>query len=281
MLLDYLRRISRIVVRDPLYAPRVLGALLRHPVEGRERVAERLGEWRAAREPVPAYRSRPDWEAELHRRLRAAWPCPVREEFPALWYDIGRGLRDRGLEVGRGSFGGWDDADPALARLVWCATRHLAPETVVETGVARGITTRCILEALERNGRGRLWSIDLPPLIGAHYRAQVGAAVPERLRHRWTYIEGSSRTRLSSLLRKLGRIQLFVHDSMHTDRNLGFELAQVWPALAPGGVVVADDIERNAAFARFAASRAAGCTSILGVADDGVANIGIAIGSIP
>src|ERR1043166_3236060 len=138
MLFDYLRRISLIVARDPLYAPRVLGALLRHPVEGGERVAERLGEWRPAREPVPAYRSQPDWEAELHRRLRAAWPCPVREEFPALWYDIGRGLRDRGLEVGRGGFGGWDDADPALARLVWCATGHLAPERGGETAAARG-----------------------------------------------------------------------------------------------------------------------------------------------
>ena len=35
---------------------------------------------------------------------------------------------------------------------------------VVETGVAHGVTSRFILEALERNGRGFLWSIDLPPL---------------------------------------------------------------------------------------------------------------------
>jgi hypothetical protein len=36
---------------------------------------------------------------------------------------------------------------------------------LVETGVAHGITSRFVLEALQRNGGGRLWSIDVPPLL--------------------------------------------------------------------------------------------------------------------
>jgi hypothetical protein len=35
-------------------------------------------------------------------------------------------------------------------------------EKVVETGVAHGVTSRFILEALSRNGDSHLWSIDLP-----------------------------------------------------------------------------------------------------------------------
>jgi len=66
-----------------------------------------------------------------------------------------------------------------LVRAIWCLTRHLRPKTVVETGVAHGVTSRCILEALTRSGDGRLWSIDLPPLE-RDWRKQVGMAVGDR-----------------------------------------------------------------------------------------------------
>jgi hypothetical protein len=39
---------------------------------------------------------------------------------------------------------------------------HLRPDTVVETGVAHGVTSRVIREGLERNRSGHLWSVDLP-----------------------------------------------------------------------------------------------------------------------
>ena len=274
---DRLRRVFGLVARDPLYAPRVLWAVLKDPFEGRERIAERLAEWNESPAARPRYAVTPDWEARLHHLLGERWPCPAHDEFEPLWKGVVGSLVSGGLAVGRGSYGGWDDADPALARLVWCATLHRKPEAVVETGVARGITSRFILEALERNGRGRLWSIDVPPLIEPRYRAETGAAVPAGLRHRWTYLEGSSRKRLPALVRQLGQIHLFVHDSMHTTRNLRFELSLAWPALAPGGMAVADDIERNSAFAGFAAGEAASCPTVVGVADDGRANIGIAI----
>lgn len=37
------------------------------------------------------------------------------------------------------------------------------PDIVVETGVAQGVSSTFILQALEDNGRGQLYSIDLPP----------------------------------------------------------------------------------------------------------------------
>lgn len=124
----------------------------------------------------------------------------------------------------------------------------------METGVARGITSRFVLEGLERNGAGRLWSIDLPPFRDRELRAQIGAAVPAPRRDRWTLIGGSSRRCLPRLLRELGEIELFIHDSLHTERNLCFELDRAWPALTPGGLALADDVHRNCGFRRFTAA---------------------------
>jgi len=59
-----------------------------------------------------------------------------------------------GHRLGPESYFGWNDGDPELVRAIWCLIRHLNPAVVVETGVARGFTTRLILEALERNGWG-------------------------------------------------------------------------------------------------------------------------------
>jgi predicted O-methyltransferase YrrM len=193
--------------------------------------------------------------------LHVEWPCASQAEFDALWRDVIRLLREQNLAVGRGAYAGWDDADPALARAVWCISRHLRPEKVVETGVARGVTTRFLLEALERNGRGALWSIDLPPVLERELRSETAAAVPESCRRRWQYLEGSSRRRLPQLLAELGEIDLFVHDSFHTERNLRFELDLASASIARHGVLVADDVHRNAAFAAYAGPGTLVCPS--------------------
>ena len=41
---------------------------------------------------------------------------------------------------------------------------------------------------------------------------------------------------------------LFLHDSLHTYRNMRRELEVAWPHLRAGGVILADDVERNHAF---------------------------------
>jgi predicted O-methyltransferase YrrM len=257
-----------------LYAVHVLQAFARDPLEALGRFADRLSEWQDSRKH-PEYEASPAWEGELHALLDAPWPCPDHRIFAALWRKMTTQLRTQGLSLGRGAYGGWDDADSALARAVWCSTLHTHPETVVETGVARGITSYFILDALERNGAGHLWSIDIPPLVALDLRSETGAAVPEGLRHRWTYVEGSSRARLPGLLAQLPPVDLFVHDSMHTKRNVDFELDCVWPALHASGILIADDIQRSASFAD-QPSRHADGIFVVGTADDGRANIGIA-----
>jgi hypothetical protein len=107
-----------------------------------------------------------------------------------------------------------------------------------------------LLEALERNGSGHLWSIDLPPRDPA-LQKEVGIAVGDRFKETWSYIRGSSRRRLPALLSKLGTIDLFIHDSLHSEHNVRFELDHAWAALRPGGALVVDDIDANWGFHSF------------------------------
>ena len=196
------------------------------------------------------YEAEGDWEERLHRALGVPWPCEQRSEFGELWSSVIDELIGRGLKVGPESFKYWNDGDPGLVRALWCLIRHLRPERVVETGVAHGVTSRFILEALERNGAGHLWSIDLPP-IDPEWRWQVGIAVDPRLGHRWSYVQGSSRRRLCGVLAGLGPIDLFVHDSLHSARNVLFELEHAFPAVREGGALVVDDIDANCGFHQF------------------------------
>jgi len=254
---------------------RAAAALARSPGEGRERIRERIAE-RGERRIAPfVYEAEAEWETRLHTLLHVEWPCTARAEFDPIWHNMIRSLTERNLAFGRGAYGGWDDADPAFARAVWCLARHLRPRKVVETGVARGVTTRFLLEALERNGSGRLWSIDLPPLLERGLRSETAAAVPERCRGNWTYLEGSSRRRLPRLLADLGGIDLFVHDSIHTERNLRFELDLAMGAMGRHGALVSDDVHMNAGFRAYVGSTTLVCPS-----DDGAGLFGIVLRSV-
>jgi predicted O-methyltransferase YrrM len=248
------------VSRDPLapplgtYIARAVKGALSDPRDGAEKAIEKCAaRWeRVVRHGrLPQYQADEEWERRLHELIDAPWPCPEAEEFASAWAGARETMAQHGLRVGRRNYGGDDDADPGLARALWCLVRHLHPGQVVETGVAHGLSSRMILEALQRPGEGRLSSIDLPPMTIRDRRGEVAVAVPERLRERWVYLEGASRRRLPSLVRQVGQIELFVHDSLHSTRNVRWELTTAWRALPPGGVVVVDDVEGNWGFERF------------------------------
>lgn len=109
------------------------------------------------------------------------------------------------------------------------------------------MTTSVVLHALRANGRGAVWSVELPPKEKNADRT-VGILVPDDLKDRWHLRRGSSRRELPRLLRSLGHVDLFIHDSRHSYRNMRREFRTVWPFLREGGVLIADDIDGNDAF---------------------------------
>lgn len=248
------RRYAQFVSRHrltsrPLWIARAARLALDDPIEGIDRAAIRL----RLRRPPASPRTTPDWRERVHEVLGVDWPCPESEEFAPLFEEVRHELEEQGLAVGRGAYGGWDDADAAFASAVWCLAAHSHARVAVETGVARGLTSRLLLESCERRGEGRVWSVDQPPL-DTSLHGEIGSAVPDRLRFRWTYVRGTSRRSLPSVLERARPLDLFVHDSLHSTRNVMFELDRVWPALAPGAVAIVDDVHRNRGFARFVAA---------------------------
>jgi hypothetical protein len=230
-----------------------LAAVVADPLESWMWVVEQYAIYREGQTPQNLYKVENDWAQRLNRLLDLPSPSEMTSEFWALWPKVIDELNAKGVRAGPESFKGWNDGDAAFVRAIWCLTRHLRPINVIETGVAHGVTSRFILEALERNGSGHLWSIDRPPSDRA-WHEQIGIAVDDRLRHRWSYIRGSSRRRLPGVLSQLGEIDLFVHDSLHNERNVRFEMDLAWAALRPGGAIVVDDIDMNRGFKSFTQS---------------------------
>jgi hypothetical protein len=222
------------------------------------------------------YQADEAWEEHLHGLIGAPWPCPEGPRIDELVADIGALLASRGLGFGRYTYGIFSDADTSLCRAVWCTVLHTRPEAVVETGVAHGVTSRIVLEAMNRNDRGHLWSVDLPYPFDHRLHVQTGVAVTEAVRPRWTYVEGTSRQRLPAVLAEAGRIGVFIHDSLHTPRNVVFEMQQAASALAPGGVMLIDDVRTHAGFATFAAKHPE-YTTIICPSGDRIGMFGIAI----
>jgi hypothetical protein len=171
--------------------------------------------------PFEFYDPVDDWQARLHESIGEPWPCAAASRFDEVWAELEALFASSGLRRRRASYGGWDDADPYFARGVWCAVAHRQPAVVVETGVAHGVTTRVVLEALAEQREGALWSIDLPAVDPALHH-QIAVAVPQDLRTRWTYVPGTSRERLRALIVGLGQVGVFIHDSLHTGRNTRF-----------------------------------------------------------
>ena len=230
-------------------AARLFSVLMKSPVEFRDRalmiVDSRLPRMarRQARYAVS------DWESVV-QRLGGALGCDLEmalneAERTELESRLHRRMESLPSEA---PFGAFHNGDLALARLCYAVVRVLEPECVIETGVCYGVTTAFIPAALNRNHKGSLHSIDLPPL-GRDGDQFVGWAIPDDLlKTRWQLHRGTSRKILPTLLEQTDTLSLFVHDSLHTYGNMRMEFELVWPVLRPGGVLISDDIEGNTAF---------------------------------
>lgn len=132
---------------------------------------------------------------------------------------------------------------PVLFALV----RALKPSIVIETGVGGGYSSAYILEGIRQNGFGCLYSIDKAETYNAAYYGYpkdfpLGGVVPEHLRNNWTISDGGSENDLLPMLERLGQIDLFIHDSLHTREIMEFECETAWKYLREGGLLISHDV---------------------------------------
>jgi predicted O-methyltransferase YrrM len=153
------------------------------------------------------------------------------------------------------------DKNNAYCMSLYFLIRELKPDTVVETGVHRGVSSLFILQALHDNKKGKLFSIDLP---FAEYitdnkmetksilqTEKIGICVPKQLQEKWNLILGDSKNELPKILKKINSLDIFLHDSKHTYEHMTWEYKIIWPHLKSNGVLISDDTNWNESFKDF------------------------------
>lgn len=156
--------------------------------------------------------------------------------------------------------------------VLYTLCRIIKPLRVVETGVASGLSSAFILEAIRKNRKGRLYSIDMPDYeetlaqynVKPYYHnspgilppgLKTGWIVPEELRSNWTLEIGLTSEKLPIVLDDLKEIDIFLHDSEHTYENMYWEYFTAWKHLGIDGILLSHDVTTykwNRAFADFA-----------------------------
>ncbi len=154
-----------------------------------------------------------------------------------------------------------DVAVSPLAGLVLYSTvRKMKPDVVLETGVAYGYSTHIIVSALNKNGRGRLISTEIKK--HTHEGPEIGVLLSSIDRSRWTLVVGKPQKNLDKALGMVEKVDIFIHDSDHTYKNMMFEYRKAYPKTKEG-LMMSDDVywrigdarsKRASAFLDFAKS---------------------------
>jgi len=131
--------------------------------------------------------------------------------------------------------------------LYWL-TKLLKPDVVVETGVAAGWTSAAFLKAMQVTGHGRLYSSDLPYFRLPDPERFVGVLVEPELRANWElHLEGDE-INLPRILAKVEQADIFHYDSDKLRSGREFAVGLVRQKLAPGGLIIMDDIYNDSWF---------------------------------
>lgn len=142
-------------------------------------------------------------------------------------------------------------------------TRLRRPKVVVETGVAAGYSSHAFLSALNDNGEGRLYSSDFPYFRLPNPERFVGVLVNEELRGRWELFIDGDEANIPRILSRVERVDLVHYDSDKSYSGRVSALARLQPRMAPGGIILMDDLHDNSHFHDLVTSGSAGPWSVL------------------
>jgi predicted O-methyltransferase YrrM len=126
----------------------------------------------------------------------------------------------------------------------WCEFLfHLAraarPERAIEMGACVGISASYLAAALEMNGTGRLVTLEGDPVLSGLTGETLSGL---GLAHRAEVVRGPFDATLAASLERMRPVDLLFHDGAHEAWCYERDAETMRPYLAPGAVVVFDDI---------------------------------------
>lgn len=140
------------------------------------------------------------------------------------------------------------NAEQNLFTLLYSLIYAKKPASVVETGVANGISTNAIMIALENSkSSGVLHSYDVLLKTSKAYKG-TGNWQFHLLSTYNTHVQ------LEKVVRSLPKPDIWLHDSNHGYRWQKFEYLLAMKFLKKGGILISDDIDGSPAWAELAGS---------------------------
>ena len=137
------------------------------------------------------------------------------------------------------------NSNPRTLELLKMLIKELRPKTVIETGVANGISTRQILSSFKEFhlGDSKLYSFDFDYRVGT----------PDLLSDpQFNFVVIDSQKSFLDAMKEIKSVDLFYHDSDHSYYNQMLEYETAWKILNPkNGVLISDDINWSNAFLDF------------------------------
>lgn len=133
-----------------------------------------------------------------------------------------------------------------LCLLIYLTVRTYHPLTILETGVANGVSSYFILNAMNKNNQGTLYSTDIA--------SDVGGILNEEEKKRWKLKVLNNRkigSQFREIVDDLPSMDIFVHDSDHTFDGQMSEYKQIYHKISDSGFLISDDVDMSYAFIHF------------------------------
>ncbi len=138
------------------------------------------------------------------------------------------------------------NAEENLFVLLYSLIRSNESKFVVETGVANGISTNAIMNALQQAGKnGELHSFDVLPETRNAYSG------PGNWNFHLLPTKNTAR-KIKGIVSKFSKVDIWVHDSDHGYRWQKFEYLLALASLSDDGILISDDIDASPAWGELA-----------------------------
>lgn len=141
--------------------------------------------------------------------------------------------------------------------LLYFLIRKYRPNVLIETGVAAGWSTKTILDALNKNGSGDLYSSDFPYFRIKNPEKYIGALLLNEEKNNWELDTRGDTLALPSFLNLIGdaKVNLFHYDSDKSYSSRKFAIDLVEQRFSRDAILVVDDIQDNLHFRDYVRTR--------------------------
>ena len=125
---------------------------------------------------------------------------------------------------------------------VYVLVRKIRPKIIVETGVANGVSSFFILNAIKRNCEGQLVSFDI--------NEKAGSLLNDEERQLWNFLklDKVNKREFKELFSHIENIDIFIHDSDHSYKWQKFEYLSALSRMRDGSFLLSDDVDSSYAF---------------------------------